>query len=330
MNNIIPWTEKTWNPVRGCSRVSPGCVLCYAERMAARNLPSMKSPTTGEPFAIMTDSGPRWTGKVELIEDALSKPMHWRKPRRVFVNSMSDLFHEKLPKNDILAVFKVMGKCPQHTFQILTKRQRRLLEVLRGRYWRNLGHSPAMGGDHYVLLQKGANPRPGDLDFLPNVWLGVSIENEKTAWGRIPLLMRTPAARRFVSYEPALDRVDLTFVLKISCPRCGLLQPRNHDPYCQGCDEDLRARRRLDWVIIGGESGPGARPFRLEWLRFMIRQCEAAGVPLFVKQLGARPAAETPDDQTWLDALTDVKGERIEEWPPDLRIRQYPEPWSTA
>ncbi len=314
MSTTIAWTEKTWNPVRGCSMApgseDGGCLFCYAARMAARNLPELKSPTTGSPFAILRTTGrtkngrpervPRWTGDVELIENALYKPMHWRKPRRVFVNSMSDLFHEKLREEDIFSVFHVMGMCPRHTFQVLTKRNRRLLDLLRDRFWRNL-NSQEIAGDHYALLERGATPRPGDLEFLPNVWLGVSIENQKTARLRIMDLLLTPAARRFVSFEPALDRVDLT-------------------PF-------LEARRRIDWVIIGGESGPGARPFKLEWVRFMIRQCKAAGVPIFVKQLGACPIAETPRDQTWLDALTDLKGENIEEWPPDLRIRQYPEPW---
>lgn len=344
MSTSIAWTEETWNPVRGCSMApgseDGGCLNCYAARMAARNLPELKSPTTGQPFAILHNTGrtkngrpervPRWTGVVEFIPDALSKPMHWKRPRRVFVNSMSDLFHENLPEADILSVFQVMGKCPAHTFQILTKRQRRLLDILRGRYWRNLGHSPAMGGDHYVLLEKGAKPRPGDLEFLPNVDLGVSIENEKTARLRIADLLNTPAARRFVSFEPALGPVDLASVLKVSCPRCGLLQIPSRDQFCQGCADILVGRRRLDWVIIGGESGPRARPFNLAWLRFVISQCKAAGVPIFVKQLGARPISDSVMDQIWLEKLTDLKGENINEWPPDVRIRQYPEPWRLA
>jgi protein gp37 len=286
-----------------------GCLNCYAARMATRNLPGLKSPTTGKPFAILRDTGPRWTGDVELIDSMLSLPMHWRKPRLVFVNSMSDLFHERLPAADILSVFQVMGKCPAHTFQILTKRQARMRELLIGRRWRNLGYSPAMGGAHYVALEPGAELREGDVDFLPNVWLGVSIENDKTARLRIPDLLATPAAVRFVSYEPALEYVDLhTWIF---CKTC--FEGRGE------CQET-----KLDWVIIGGESGPGARPFYLEWARLTVRACQAAGVPVFVKQLGAHPIAETAADQKWLDKMKDKKGENMAEWPPDLRVREYP------
>ena len=152
----IEWTDCTWNPVRGCSRVSEGCRNCYAERIAAR-FSNAGSVEAGEfvGFAERTPAGPRWTGRVELIKSKLQEPLHWKKPRRVFVNSMSDLFHESLPDGSIMDVFKIMAKCPSHTFQILTKRAGRALELLRNRRWRNFGYSPAMGGDHHAAIVPG-------------------------------------------------------------------------------------------------------------------------------------------------------------------------------
>lgn len=181
--STIEWTDSTWNPVRGCSMAkgseTGGCLNCYAARLSARNLPEMRSPTTGESFARILQSGPRWTGKVELIEKALALPLKWRKPKRIFVNSLSDLFHEALPDEAIGRVFRVMECAPLHTFQVLTKRPDRMLEYCARRAQ------------------------------LPNVWLGVSVENQATADARILRLLKTPAAKRFISYEPALGPVDL-------------------------------------------------------------------------------------------------------------------------
>ncbi len=227
----IEWTERTWNPVRGCSRISPGCVNCYAERMAARNLPGMKSPTTGEPFAILNGNGPHWTGKVELVPSMLDIPLKRRKPTTWFVNSMSDLFHEGLLESDIAQVFTVMSRCARHTFQVLTKRSDRMYSVLKefssGPAWWPFG----------------------------NVWLGVSVES-RDYLSRIDDLRRTPAAVRFLSLEPLLEdlgQLDLT---------------------------------GIHWVIVGGESGPGARPMHPDWARGIRDQCVAAGVPFFFKQWG--------------------------------------------
>ena len=233
-----------------------GCLNCYAARMAARNLPEMKSPTTGQSFARILESGPRWTGDLELIASALPWPLRWRKPLRIFVNSMSDLFHEALPNEAIDRVFGVMAACPQHTFQVLTKRPERMLA--------------------YV-----ANRPP-----LRNLWLGTSVENQATADARISLLSQTPAAIRFVSYEPALEAVNFTGMLAA-----------------------------INWIIVGGESGPGARPFDLAWARSVVAQCHAAGAWTFVKQLGAKPIGLK---------LMDRKGGDWSEWPVDLRVREFP------
>ncbi len=298
----IAWTEKTWNPVRGCSRISPGCVNCYAERMAARNLPGMKSPTTGEPFAIMTDSGPRWTGKLQLIESKLEDPLHWKKPRRVFVNSMSDLFHENLPYAAIARVYAPMYRAHWHTYQILTKRSERRREAFADPvFWEMVSH------------YAGAKCLPG----APQIWEGVSIENKQTADERIPELLRTPAAVRFVSYEPALEYVDLR-------PYLSHLQTfRVSDAY----NSDWIETRRLglDWVILGGESGPGARPFDIEAARFTVENCQEAGVPIFVKQLGSKPVRVLGKYVIKLDPpLKDRKGGDMSEWPEKLRVREYP------
>lgn len=321
----IEWTERTWNPVRGCSRVSPGCKYCYAERTAARFSKSdLENHNNGDQpfhgFVQITNGHPQWTGKVELIEDKLDEPLHWRKPARVFVNSMSDLFHESLPDEAIDRVFAAIGLCPQHTFQVLTKRAGRMLRFISNYHSRhpNLESWP-----------------------LPNVWLGVSAEDQPCADGRIPLLLQAPAAVRFVSYEPALGPVDFAEYFRRS-PRC----PTSS---CIAMDEcSCLVRAGLDWVIVGGESGPGARPFDVQWARDTIRQCREAGVACFVKQMGAHVVdrndagfeGDTPSswpmDTAWteLDSgyqgapvrilLNDRKGGDMAEWPEDLRVREMP------
>lgn len=250
----IEWTDATWNPVRGCSRVSEGCRHCYAEGVAAR----FSGP--GQPYeglAERTAKGPRWTGKVRLIESQLDLPLRWRKPRRIFVNSMCDLFHESLPDLAIDRVFAIMALAPHHTFQVLTKRPERMRAYLTD------SATP--------LKHTGSWP-------LPNVWLGVSVENQEAADERIPLLLDTPAAVRFLSCEPLLRPVDLTDYL-VETART------NRDWY-------------LDWIISGGESGTGARPCHPDWIRTLRDQCAAASVPFFFKQWGAwAPAYDLPSEQ---------------------------------
>ncbi len=319
----IEWTDETWNCVRGCSMApgseKGGCLNCYAARQAARDLPEMRSPTTGEPFATFRKSGPRWTGDVELIPSKLDEPLRWRKPRRVFVNSMSALFHEALPYEDVLRVWSVMAQAERHTFQVLTKRPGRMREFVTE--W------------------------TGGL-ILPHVWLGVSVEDQATADERIPLLLQTPAAVRFVSYEPALGPVDFSrwmwpmhwhWDAKFKTPEEALAAGASAERRRQAL---VSARRNfLDQIIVGGESGPGARPFDLAWARSVIRQCREAGVACFVKQLGACilgdfrffPKAGPPG----LGALPmtpnrggchvkDPKGGDPSEWPEDLRVREFP------
>jgi protein gp37 len=257
----IEWSDYVWNPIRGCSMAKGselgGCLYCYAARQAARNLPGMRSPTTGNAFAILTDNGPRWTGKVELIESKLLEPLHWRKPRCVFVNSMSDLFHENLPTRQIMRVFAVMALTPWITYQVLTKRACRLPLVLdaqmerdvKGCAWEILGLFPRF---NHQYLGSNVLTRPWPL---PNVHLGVSVENQACKH-RIDELRQTPAALRFLSLEPLLED----------------LGELNLDG--------------IGWVIGGGESGPDARPAHPDWFRSIRDQCLTAGVPFFFKQWG--------------------------------------------
>jgi protein gp37 len=255
-----------------------------------------------EGLAEIGPKGPRWTGKVRLVPEHLADPLRWRKPQRIFVNSMSDLFHESLPFEQIAAVFGVMAACPQHTFQILTKRAARLPEFFA---WFADGFNDkwdAARRPAYALLMKagkiGQAERLGVVQAhprwpLPNVWLGVSVEDQKTADERIPHLLATPAAVRFISAEPLLGPIDLDPPL---CEYHGgehVVEGGEAQPWCVECDTEasfghwIGNEGGLDWVIVGGESGPGARPMHSEWARSVRDQCAAAGVAFHFKQWGA-------------------------------------------
>ena len=217
----IEWTEMTWNPVTGCTKLSPGCAHCYAERMA-RRLQAMKAARYVNGFA------------PTVHEDALDAPLSWKAPRKVFVNSMSDLFHKDVPLAFIRRVFDVMRRCPQHQFQILTKRSRRL---------RSLAES-------------------GALAWPANVWMGVSVEDQRRV-GRAEDLVAVPAQVRFLSIEPLLGPIE-------QLPLAG-----------------------IHWVIVGGESGPHARPMHPRWVEDILEQCRVQGVPFFFKQWGGRQKHRT-------------------------------------
>ncbi|BBY78918.1 phage Gp37/Gp68 family protein [Mycolicibacterium pulveris] len=236
-NSSIEWCDDTWNPVTGCTEVSPGCDHCYAKTFAER-----WRGTPGHYFENGFD--------VQLRPDKLDQPLRWRKPRRIFVNSMSDLFHQAVPDDYIARVFAVMAQAPQHTFQLLTKRHARMRHLLSN-----------TGFQAKVYHHSGSMTWP-----LPNVWVGVSAENQQWADTRIPVLLDTPAAVRFVSAEPLLGPIDLhTDPIEAGSPFWG---------------------SQLDWVIVGGESGPGARPMHPDWARSLRDQCAAAGVAFLFKQWG--------------------------------------------
>jgi protein gp37 len=308
----IEWTDESWNPTTGCSRVSPGCEHCYAEALSLRRGWS-KKPWTG----------PNAVENVRLHPDRLDQPLRWKKPRRVFVNSMSDLFHEQVPDSFIDQVFAVMADARVHTFQVLTKRPVRMRGYLVGAdRWRRIAYEYACR-----TLARGKRPAGDPREHvpwpLPNVWLGVSVEDQRRADERIPLLLSTPAAIRFVSAEPLLGPVDI---------RAYIAQPVPYDPYHE---------QRLNWLIVGGESGPGARAMDVAWARASVRQCREAGVACFVKQLGSAPGFRLEDEeacgniapsfhhydreaQLYVKRLTDRKGGDPAEWPADLRVREWP------
>lgn len=252
----IEWTDRTWNPIAGCSIVSPGCTNCYAMRMAAR-IDRMMPRSHYEGLTKTVNGNPVWTGKVNRAPDHIFKaPLKWRKPTRMFVNSMSDLFHQDVPDDWIDEIFRIMAATPRHTYQILTKRPERMRDYARG--W---------------------------LSPISNVWMGVSVEDQARADERIPLLLETPAAVRFISAEPLLGHLGLTqWLHDVDCA----MVPRD---VCTCCDP---REVRIDWVIAGGESGPGKRPVNIDWMRDIRDQCKAAGVPLFVKQIDKK--IPIPDD----------------------------------
>lgn len=235
----IEWTEATWNPVAGCTILSPGCTNCYAMRMAGR-LAAMGQPKYQ---ATTRKSGGRakWTGLINTDEAALDVPRTWKSGRMIFVNSMSDLFHENVPFEFVRRVFQTMNDTPQHTYQVLTKRAELLEEVSK------------------------------QLQWTPNIWMGVSVEDENHMW-RIDHLRRTGATVRFLSLEPLLGPLE-------SLPLDG-----------------------IDWAIAGGESGPGARPMEVEWVRSIRDQCGAAGVAFHFKQWGGKNKKKSGrelDGRTW-------------------------------
>jgi len=382
----IEWTDRTWNPVRGCALVSEGCRNCYAMKFAHR------FSGKGKPYAGLTrlgKHGPVWTGAARFVPEMLAEPLTWGAPQRVFVNSMSDLFHEDITDEQIAEVFGVMavagaqeeseresaqaedggcfhrrgdgyvklgkpaplyrGGAPvqlkygrfrsgPHTFQVLTKRARRMRDVVASGRFRELvagaAHRWAMDRRDAGYLSDcisgldnpSAQGRAGRLWPLPNLWLGVSVEDQAAADERIPLLLETPAAVRFVSAEPLLGPVELSDHLWPSGYESG------------GPGGWVETSPAIDWVIAGGESGNGARPCALEWLEAIRDQCAAAKVACFVKQLGGfivseqRTVVDAEEQEAlgldskwaWRAGLKDRKGGDWSEWPEELRVRQFP------
>ena len=280
----IEWTDETWNPVIGCSKVSQGCKHCYAERMFSRVYGRDRVPLGfvgpgGEP-----SSRPRMFTDVTLHPGRLDMPLRWKRPRRIFVNSMSDLFHADVSDEFIAAVFGVMAAAPHHTFQVLTKRPERMLAFLAGetkpshgsmREWCYYSARDLVGKDRLA----GRNPWNHVFPLL-NVWLGVSVEDQATADERIPLLLQTPAAVRWLSCEPLLGSVDLS--AEYLATKCGGIYPFKMLPD----QHRTKIIDLLDWVVVGGESGQNARPMLVAWARSIRDQCASAGVSFFFKQFG--------------------------------------------
>ncbi len=270
--SAIEWTDATWNPVTGCSKVSPGCAHCYAEAISLR---------FGRSVGPWTPSNA--AQNVVLHPERLDQPLKWKRPRMIFVNSMSDLFHEQIPDEYIARVFAVMANADQHVFQVLTKRPERMREMIcDAAWWADVRHLAVNAAVEQQFpdtpyLSEARLDAITEAWVLSNVWLGVSIENRRFVH-RADTLREVPAAVRVVSAEPLL----------------GPLIP----------ELDLTA---IDWLIAGGESGPGYRPVKAEWMRDLRDECEAQGVAFFLKQMGgSRP------------------GTQLEDLPEDLRIREMP------
>lgn len=264
----IEWTEATWNPVTGCTKVSQGCKNCYAERMSKR-LAGRYGYPADEPF------------RVTLHLNRLEEPLRVRKPTTFFVCSMSDLFHKDVPTEFIDEVFAVMAMCPQHTFQVLTKRPERMQQ-----YFRDIGGTTRRDWVFSAAGRLLNKVRLPGFDWpLPNVWLGTSVENQEEADKRIPFLLQCPAKVRFLSCEPLLG--PLLLARHCRGARWEYVGG-SHPSVCTECGRNPREHLRHDihWVITGGESGPGARPMHPDWVRSLRDQCQAAGVPFFFKQLG--------------------------------------------
>ncbi|MEX1005471.1 MAG: phage Gp37/Gp68 family protein [Acidimicrobiia bacterium] len=258
----IEWTDATWNPVVGCDRVSPGCDNCYAIAQAIR----IQRMGTSSAYEGTTTADGDWSGLVKCLPERLDQPLRWRRPRQIFVNSMSDLFHPDVPDAFIVDVFAVMAAAPQHVFQILTKRPQRMAALLA---------VDDFTGAVSEATAARIEPRPAseaiEVPPLSNVWLGTSIESDRYTF-RANHLRSTPASVRFLSLEPLLGPL----------PSLDLHQ--------------------IDWVIVGGESGPNARPLEVEWVRHIRERSLAAGVPFFFKQWGGRTAksgGRELDGRTW-------------------------------
>jgi protein gp37 len=309
----IEWTRgddgsagSSWNPIRAgdlgpvgtgpgvgfhCEIVSPGCERCYA---AAIN----KRLGTRRPYLARE----RTNVSIYLDEKTLTQPLRWKKPRKVFVGSMTDLFGDWVTDEMLDLIFAVMALCAQHTFQCLTKRPERMRDYLvSDRRAQIYDTAERISEERYGHRSIGTGEWP-----LPNCWMGTSVEDQRRADERIPLLLQTPAALRWISAEPLLGETRISHYLT------------------DRGDSDATWIPPLDWVVIGGESGPGARPFNVEWASSVVRQCEAAGVPVFVKQIGARAISGHPGSPPLPWITHDRKGGVMEEWPEDLRVREYP------
>ncbi|MCB8835975.1 DUF5131 family protein [Aurantimonas sp. VKM B-3413] len=330
----IEWTDATWNPVTGCAVVSPGCTNCYAMKLAGTRLKHLPSRAG---LTIDTRAGPVWNGTIRFNTEWLDQPMRWRRPRRIFVCAHGDLFAEGVTDAMLDQVFAVMALAPQHSFQVLTKRPERMRDYVIDlhRRCRNiggaatdiiLGHTAVISGAVKTTFPLAAgrarDTALNQLDAgLPNVWLGVSVEDQQRADQRIPILLDTPAAVRFVSAEPLLGPIDfgvawhgedaLESECWGDCAWCEKGHPPLHNCHRGRQSEAafMKGRSGLDWIIVGGESGHGARPMHPDWARAIRDQCADAGVPFLFKQWGEwAPVTAESDENGELDAVYPITG----------------------
>lgn len=295
----IEWTDATWNPITGCSVVSPGCTNCYAMKLAGTRL---KHHPSRAGLTIDTKAGPVWNGTVRLNKQWLDQPLRWKRPRMIFVCAHGDLFHEGVPEDWIDRVFAVMAIVARHTFQVLTKRPDRMRGYLVdpeaqkriGRAVRDVQRDngwPLLTVDAAERFCRGFATWP-----LSNVWLGVSAEDQARAEDRIPRLLATPATVRFLSAEPLLGPIDLTS-LCTGHHFIDAIGGRKYHDAPDGVASATDACPAIDQVIVGGESGADARPVEADWVRSLRDQCADAGVPFFFKQWGNQlPAGQMQAD----------------------------------
>ncbi|MBC6429679.1 phage Gp37/Gp68 family protein [Nostoc sp. HG1] len=303
MSTNIEWADETINPIVGCSRISPGCEKCYAATAA-------KSPRLQQFTQYQAVS--KWDGTVEFVKSQLIKPLYWRKSKRIFVCSMADLFHANVPDEWIHQVMAVAALSPQHTFQILTKRPERMKEYFSQQsLWvkwyeaakENLWDAVSEKFGGLINLQQYFTLQPFPL---PNMWLGASTENQQMADKRIPILLQIPASVRFLSCEPLLEEIDFR--------QAGVIQKLiSDDSEWELVNEDIQ------WIVVGGESGPNSRPCHIEWIESIVQQCQQSQTPVFVKQLGANAKFDQQRFKT-----RDNKGGDIEEFPQHLQVREFP------
>lgn len=324
----IEWTDATWNPITGCSVVSPGCTNCYAMKLAGTRL---KHTASRKGLTVQSKAGPVWNGQVRFNEEFLLQPLSWKAPRMIFVCAHGDLFAEGVPDEWIDKVFAVMALTPQHTFQVLTKRPQRMRHYLVGD--RNASnddpHQPHQRilNAAYGLIGNPDRFSPIALHLrsmceaseipipLPNVWLGVSAEDQKRAEERIADLLMSPAAVRWLSIEPFLGDIDLTMLDSGELARWNcLIRGDSKDAF----GRHHRSGNAIDWVVAGGESGPGARPMHPAWARSLRDQCVTAGVPFFFKQWGNWTSVidRDNDDPDWRADYSDRFNDRRQdiEW----------------
>lgn len=295
----IEWTEATWNPATGCTKVSPGCKFCYAKHKAWPRLSANpKGVYTGRKFE-----------DVQVHPERLDQPIRWKRPRMIFVNSMSDLFHEDIPYAFIDSVFAVIGLARQHVFQILTKRPERMLDYMQSSELSHRLNDAARvvaQNNSIAIVPTQAHGMVPDRWPFPNAWLGVSVENQATADERIPLLLETPAAVRWLSCEPLLDSIKIDHI-----ENHGDIHDRaTRGSWWAPLTGAYTDSPTIHWVVVGGESGKGARPMHPSWAMNLRTQCRHAEVPFFMKQ-GSQ--ANWPDYHN------------IESFPSYLQVREYPD-----